>query len=222
MVNHFDERGEVVGDNDFFEHSPDDQPNPLGDLLVCYDSFLCELWEEVLSPFDRAGHQLREETNVREELQQVFGWRYLFSVHVNCVAHALESVERNSDGQNEVPCSWFGVDSELGEAGYNRIDEEPAILEEAEHAEVHDDAHGQPPFAVLLVVRVVDENGSREVNDAGERKQRHKPPVPPAVKNVAGNNYQCVASPQITAYHVVQQSEGAEKEQECVRIEQHF
>lgn len=172
--------------------------------------------------FDWTGHQLREERNVCEELQQVVGRRYLSPVHINRVAHALESVERDSDGQNEVPCSQFGVDSELGEAGDNRIDEEPAILEESEHAEVHDDAHGQPPFAALVVVRVVDEGGSREVHDAGERKQRHKPPVPPAIKNVAGNNYQCVAGPQITAYHVVQQSEGAEKEQECVRIEQHF
>ena len=67
-VNHFHERGEIIGNDDFFEHSPDAEPETFAKHGNGDGASFAELREEMAGAFDRAGDELWKKRNEREEM----------------------------------------------------------------------------------------------------------------------------------------------------------
>jgi hypothetical protein len=153
-----------------------------------------ELVQEVLRPLDGPGHELRVEHHEQRIDPEVPLRRLLPSIDLDGVAHRLERVERQPDGQHDAQERQRGVAAGDGDQRVQVLDGEVVVLEEREHADVGDEAHDQehPPASALRGMdrqpgEVVDDDGEEEDEDVdgderhvehGAGTQQHRPPEP--------------------------------------------
>ena len=91
-----------------------------------------ELRQQVLGPFDRTSHQLREEADKGAELYDVLCDRHVFTIHVNRITECLECIEADTYGQNHVQRHPVQLIMEqLPEQLRQTVCEEIVILEDA-------------------------------------------------------------------------------------------
>ena len=96
-----------------------------------------DLRQQRVRAHDRAGHEVRKEADEEREVAEVFGGLDGAAVDVDGVAHRLERVEADAGGQEDVQERRRRVgEAERGEERVGAADEEVAVLEEAEQAEV--------------------------------------------------------------------------------------
>ena len=88
-----------IGNHDFFEKTPEHLPEAVCGRSVRELAVLSELRKKMAGTFDGACHQLGEETDVGEVLDDIPGGLHLAPVHVDDVSDGLEGVEADSDGQ---------------------------------------------------------------------------------------------------------------------------
>ncbi len=60
-----------------------------------------QLRQEVAGAYDGTRHELREETQVEREVEQIAAKRHLPPVYVNQITYGLKREERDADGQHE-------------------------------------------------------------------------------------------------------------------------
>ncbi len=89
---------------------------------------------------DRARHELRKEGHEEREVEEAVGGAEATAIDVDRVAHRLERVERDPDREHHVEMPVRGRNAEVPEKLLEASDEEVEVLEEPEHAEVHDEA----------------------------------------------------------------------------------
>ena len=126
-----------------------------------------ELRQQVVRTLDRAGHQLREERDKRQEPHETALGLDDALVSVDRVAHRLERVKRDADGQDDLreePVfrnahqreQGIGIRDRVGqpcreaEVFQTQIDvfrDESGILEIAEEAKIADQADDEPERA---------------------------------------------------------------------------
>src|SRR6185369_242810 len=135
-VNHFDQRREVIGQHDFLKHSPQTKPKTFLQHRAGDFQRRLELRQQMPRAFDGSGDQLRKKRDEGEEVHQIARGFDLAAIDIDRVTHALECIERNSDGQNEVEGLQSHRNVKLGHQRGERLREEIVILEEAENRKV--------------------------------------------------------------------------------------
>ena len=78
-------------------------------------SLSLKLRKEVSGSFDGACNQLREETDIGKELDDVVSGRQFLLVNVNRITEGLERIEADSDRQNDVHRHPIEVKTHRGE-----------------------------------------------------------------------------------------------------------
>ena len=81
---------------------------------------------------NRPGHQMRKEGHKKGKVGEFVGWRKLATIYVDRVAHGLESVERDSDGQDDIKMEKSRVQIEPSDDHLQVVDEEIEILKESQ------------------------------------------------------------------------------------------
>lgn len=81
---------------------------------------------------DGTGDELREEGDEESVVIESAASEHVATINVDDVAHALEGVEGDACGDDEVEDFWGGGEAEVGEGTLNVFDEEAAALEPAE------------------------------------------------------------------------------------------
>ena len=177
-------KGDPVGDEDLLEEPQDELVPPVRDLTPGEVSGALELGQEVGSPDDGAGHELRKEADEEGEIEDVIAGLDLAPVEVNGVAELLKSVKRDANGQDDrqsgqVQAQWR---KELGQ----RLGEKIVILEKPKDTQVADQAGRQQEPPVRLGLGPFQPLADPEINKSGKDEQAQEAPVPVGVEVVAG------------------------------------
>ena len=156
-------RGAVVGHEHLLEQTPQDAPRSIHRRVIVEAVKLVELRQQVGGALNRAGHKLREESDIREEGGDVAGRLQLPAVHVDAVAQRLEGVERDAHRQNQFHqhTRRVAVEKLRGKLRH----EEVVIFKQAENTQVYQDiqpAEKSRPRAPVLLPGSAD-GDAREV-----------------------------------------------------------
>ena len=92
--------------------------------------------QQVRRPLDGAGHQLREEADICEELYDVVSRRQFLPVHIDGITQGLEGVETDADGKYDLQRHPVGMQPYEAEQVLKTLGEEVEILEYSENAEI--------------------------------------------------------------------------------------
>src|SRR5438067_3505500 len=141
----------AIRDGDLFEHADHDQVEPAPALLERDDARLLEFWQQVTRPLDRPRHHLREIRDEQSEIEEAVGRLELTAVDVNRVAQRLESVEGDADGQDDVDQHGIDLDPKAMKSCDEGLREEIEVFENAEEAELTDDAGQQSRLASTVL-----------------------------------------------------------------------
>ncbi len=196
---------------------------------------------------DRPGHQLREERDEAGEIEEVARGPRVPAIHVDGVAHRLEGVEADAQGQGDlervVPLQ--GVEASQAEEAIVAGHAEAEVLEESQQREVGDDrgrqgrllqpaswpADGQlPDFAAQQPAG--HDQSARVVGPRGQQHDADAEVLAPKVEQHAGQQQQQIrelaAEPWAIAQPagqfdgvVEEQNEGQKQEQEGDGTEDH-
>src|ERR1700754_1570176 len=93
---------QTVCNNHFFEKPCSHLQQPFLEALVIEIVFFMELVEHVLRAFDRAGHQLRIEHDVKRIYQEILFRLLMSPVYFDGIAHCLESVKGQAYRQQDL------------------------------------------------------------------------------------------------------------------------
>ncbi len=128
-----------VGNDHFLEQTPRHKLEAVGYPSVLKAVLLTELVQQVLRPFDGPCHQLGIEHDVKG-IDAEMPLRLLVPpVYLDDIAEALEGVERQSDGQDQVQCSDGIVPPHrLGQMGQVGVEEIEIFEHEKNQAGGHD------------------------------------------------------------------------------------
>jgi len=102
-VDAIDQHGHIVGDHQLLEEPHERQLRPAVESLWSRVPRFEDLRHEVRAPLDRSGHQLGEEADVEHQVRQVGGGAHSPPVDVDRVAHGLECIEGDPEGQDNLP-----------------------------------------------------------------------------------------------------------------------
>lgn len=132
-------------------------------------------------------------------------------MHVDRVAQGLKGIERDADRQDNLQQEVVvgGDVEEFGERG----DEEVVVFEDAEDAEVEQDVPHADDAAQRLSAEAFDQEPAGVAAQRREGDQHQKPPVPPAVEEVAGPYDEEVLRPQAAVEHEPVEQEDDRKKQ---------
>ena len=177
------EDGAVIGNDHLLEQAPENLPQPVDTLLVRKGARLPELRQQVRRPFDRAGHQLREETDKSKELDDVAGGRQLSAENVDGITQRLEGIETDTHGKDHLDQQSVRIPAQkrIGKGGH----EEVVVLENAKYQQVNDDIDDIHRLGPAGIVPILFNQQTRpEAARGGEGNQEQEPPVPPSVEDV--------------------------------------
>jgi len=157
-----------VGEDHLLDETRGDAHRPVLEVGDADGRRRGELGQQLARPHDRARHQLREEGDVEGEVAQTAGGALAPPVDLERVAHGLEGVEGDADGQRDVEEGGQGRVGVQIEEGDPAAREEGAVLEEAEQAEVARDAGRQQQASSKRAPRALQQDADAEVEPRGE------------------------------------------------------
>src|SRR5437016_5669272 len=112
------------------------------------------------------------------------------SIHIERVAHGLESEERDSDGKENIQVRNRPIEAKVGGQAPGRTIDEMPVLEHDKDRQVYGDARGKGNF-LLTWVWVAVAHDARDVgNQRGGNKKQRVGRIPAHVKEVAGREEQ--------------------------------
>ena len=135
---------------------------------------------------------MREEEDEAEILHRIVHRLELASIDVDRVAQRLKGVEADADRQHDFQHHRRRVQSEQAAETHERIGEEIEILKARQHAEIGAQRRQQPRLPPAAVRFLFERQADGEVDAGREQQQHRKPPVPPAIKDQAGDHDQPV------------------------------
>src|SRR6185436_12743144 len=95
-------RCEVIGDPHLLEIAPDDQMKSGNNPVVVRMTWIGDLRKQAVGSLNRPGHQVWEIEHGQQEIGIAPRSVQLATIHINGVTESLKSVERNSQGQNDM------------------------------------------------------------------------------------------------------------------------
>src|SRR5690606_4434368 len=126
--------GERVGDPDFLKISNQHRTKATDKTSPFERVVAIELREKHLRSYNRTGNKLREKGDKNRKAEQGGFRSNLASVDVECIAHRLEGVKRNSYRQHDVQHSHLSPQAQGAHDLVCGINKEIEVLEESEEA----------------------------------------------------------------------------------------
>ena len=147
---------------------------------------LGELRHELGGTHDGAGDQVREEGHEQGVIEQVPRRCRPPQVHVERVRHGREGIEGNADRQDDVVVRGVVGDAHRAHERTEIVEQELAVLEVAEHAEIGDHREQHPGVPGRGAARLHEPLCRVPVDDGRNPQQYHERRVPRRVEEVAG------------------------------------
>ena len=213
----------VVGNEQLFGQPHHEDLHP-GGKFICGVVPPVDLVPQVLVFNDGTGNQLREQGHKSAEVEDVPLGPGVPPVDVDGVAHGLEGVEGDADGQGEtdgLPPGHGQIVDHRQEAradGGKAPGDEVPVLEEAQQGQVEDHrrGHRHPGTPVIAFCFTPGDNPPVGVVDGdGQEHDHHVHRLPPAVEDQVGDEEHQIAPPQ--GGDVVQGQYDGEIEEQKIR-----
>ena len=156
-------------------HKPLHAPAELGQIFPAAFQHLCHI------PIanDGTGNQLGKQGHIGAEGEDVFLHLHLPAAHVNEIAHGLEDVEGDADGQ--------------GNVREGAAEKEFSVLKEAQHSQIqHHAQHQHPPGGALPALLPGGGQAAEIVQQDAHQHQQHIFWLSPSIKNQAGYQQQYI------------------------------
>ena len=193
LVDSVDKQCDPVGQDDLQKISPDHEQDAFPEVVKVKLLGDRQLPDQVLGPFDRSGHKLREERHEQRVLQKILLRVDLIPVHVHGVAQRLESIERYSDRQQNIKGRHLHTDMKDSEQAFQRPEREIYILEIEKDPQIQDETAGYSGFQVFLLppliqvrsFHLLDDQAADVRDDRGSQYEHRVLGVPAHVKVVA-------------------------------------
>ena len=145
------DQADVVGNHQLLEEAPRHQPQTRARGVGREVPRAFHLRQQRRGPFDRAGHQLREEGDVGRHVQQAGAGAQRAAIDVDGVAQRLEREKRDADRQHHLQHVRRRGQADARQDAADVVDEEVGVLEVRQHAQVRREAEGE----IALPVRPV-------------------------------------------------------------------
>ena len=158
-------RAELVCDQYFLGKTQDEAGHAVGEFF----KGVCSLGQILLNRHvtdDRAGNQLREQCHVGSQVNEVLLGSSLAAIHVDGVAHGLEGVEADTDGQRQTEQR----DVRAGNI-VDVVNKEVGVFEEAKCSEAGDHRRPEEHLGQRSAAEAIDQ---KTVNIAGQRRRQHE------------------------------------------------
>src|SRR6185436_17993276 len=123
--------------------------------------------------------------------------------------------------QNDSECRSLKWNADLLQESGKRCDEKIKVLKKSKDAQIGGDAGREPKFAPPGFVLARDAEADKIIQQTGKKNQPQKPVVPPAVKEITGNNNEDVACAQMIAHQPIKQQKTREEFEEDPGIKEH-
>ena len=186
--------GAVVRHDNLFEQSPKDLAHAVHRLRVVEMPLSEELRQEIGGAFDRSGNELGKERQECGKGNEVMRGLYLPTVHIYGIGQGLESVETDTHRENHVQEQAIGLAAKEFCKG---TDKEIVVLVCAEDSEIDDDIDYHHGFACARGLGMLYADAAEKRTERCEGDEDKKPPVPPAVEDVTGNDNEEVLQEQL-------------------------
>ena len=133
----------------FLKKSPRHQPRAVRRSAVVKAVLRLEPRQQLLRPFDRPRHQLREIGHKQRKIKKVMLRLHFPPVHIDGVAEGLERVERDAHRQNDVQHRRGERDRHRSAERRERRAEEIEILEKEQQPQIHRQTDRQKELLLL-------------------------------------------------------------------------
>ena len=145
-------REETVGEHDLLEQAQGHQHQAETQLVAACATRLGELRHQLGRTHDRPRNQMREERHEQRVVEKVGRRLGAAQIDVEGVGHRRERVERDADRQHDVPRRRHVMQAEARHQCAEVVEQEMAVLEVSEHAEVghHRQQHPRTPRRLFL------------------------------------------------------------------------
>ena len=178
-----------------------------------------ELVQQVARAFNGARDQLWEEHHIERVIAEMPFSLLVAAIHLDDITHALESVERQADGQNDMRQEmglYAQRGTELVEIGGKKVQ----ILENQQHRERTHDADDEKCFLQFVLVGITFHQDTRRIiDDDGDQQDEDVLGHKPHVEHAAGRQ-QHQPSP-LVGQQVEQQHHNGQEDEEFYGIEYH-
>ena len=169
----------IVGNQHLLGHTDHKDLHAGGELLGG-GSALVDLIAQVLIFDNRTGDELGEQGNEGTEVDDAALGTGISAVHVDGVAHGLEGIEGDTDGQMDAQHRHEGQAH-----GLQRTGQEVPVLEEQQQSQVKDDGRGhrQPgSFVIAFVLATLHQHTVGIVDGGGQEHDGHILSLAPVIE----------------------------------------
>ena len=173
--------------------------------------------QQLLRPFDRPRHQLREIGHKQRKIKKVMLRLHFPPVHIDGVAEGLERVERDAHRQNDIQHRRGKRDRHRSAERRERRAEEIEILEEKQQPQIHRQTDRQKEL--LLLCSPLHAEGTEVVHRRRIQDQHDEFRLPTHVKIIACRQQEVFPPP--VRQGPVEQEYHRKKHQKLQGVEQH-
>ena len=215
-----DDAGAVVGDDELLEESPEDLAHAIDGTGIVELALALELGQQIRGALDGTCHELGEETDIGEELDDIVCGTYLTAIDIDGIAECLERVETDAYGQDEVERHPVELVAHGAEERRKVIHKEVVILKHGEDEQVEHDIRGADQLLHLALPLVMLEQQTTDIaEERREGDEAEKTPVPPAVEHVAGHDQKQILQATGLEHKPIEQEHYRQEKHELKRIE---
>ncbi len=188
FVDFINDRGEEpVCDGDFVEYADDEEGESPGELVAGGFARGDALGEEVFGADDGARDELGEEGDEEGEVEEGGPGFGFVAVGVDGVGEGLEGVEGDAYGEYDGGCCGGEGDAEGVDEGGEIIQEEGAVLEVGEEAQVAAEGAEEKETSCCCALCSVELFYNEPVYESGEPDEDDEGGIPCSVKEVGGD-----------------------------------
>jgi len=138
----------MIGNNHLFKQAPENLAHAVNSISIIKFARRIKLRQQIFGPLDGSCHQLGEKAYIGHEIYKI-GRRFEFPViHINRITHRLESIEADSNRQDDGQPACFKTVSQQPEAVSKCIQKEIIVLEKSQKSQIcrNTDRQQQLPF----------------------------------------------------------------------------
>ena len=206
----------VVGHYHFFEEPPKHETTAIDRFGIVESPGMIELREQASCSLDGASDQLREETDVSKEREEIPTGCNATLIDINGIAQGLECVETDSNGQENPQRGPMKVQSEAFQQDLQIVNKEIVVFEESKDGQV-DQYIGDRDCSLLgsFSFQSLNQPTTLVTEERGEDDEQQKTPVPPSIEQVAGDHQEEVLRLGLFKHKPVEQKHNGKEQHKC-------